>query len=910
MNYTRRGWSIFPCKLHTKQPATEHGFKDASQNPAQIQTWFSTESANIGLACGASGLVVLDFDSPKADFDGGELLELLEEQHPTIEAYTPSKGVHLLYRQRPGLTLTNKKGSLPPGVDVRGDGGYILLAPSDVTYSGKDATDRGLPDGFNGSYRWRPGFSPDEIEAAVIPAFLVDMIVGSQAPAKASKAGGAARDDVIAEFNHTHSIVDLLTAHGYALVRDGRDYARLARPDRDTSSVVVFKAGEPERSYHHSTSDALHTDDHARDAFDVWTQLEHGGDTKQAFAAAKRLQGKWTDAPSIGALPPDPEVHTNGDTPHILPVILLNNRQLSDVLDETMAAIEEHSNRSSPLLYVRGGRLVRLATDENGALRTDLVTPDALLGIMARVARWMHVSQTKDGAIKMVNGNPPALVSRVLCAAAGWDLPVLDGITHGPIFDASGTLHTGTGYNATTRLYHAGAVRLGDTTPTRGNVAAAVALLTDDLFVDFPLDAASRAHAIALAILPFVRPMINGATPLHLATAPQHRAGKSLLVESALYPALGRTPDMTADQSEEAEWAKVLTTKLLSSPSVVVLDNLSAELRSPMLATAISEARLTSRILGSNTEVSAPARWVWAATGRNMTLHEELMLRSVLIRLTPKTERPEERTGFKHANQLEWVAANRDRIVTAIVTIVRNWLENANRKPYAGRAKGRFESWVSTMGGILAAAGIDGFLDNERELRSTSAPEADAFRHFVMAWWESYGSAPVTVSNELFKLASTPDDDKLPPGADLLGEVLGNAKEHGRKVALGRLLKQYSGRVYEQTPRSNNETPRAFQVAMHKDLAPNKAKQWFLAEISAESQTDSAFSTSSGGEFRGVSRSLFQPNVESKLGDHSDHVIVKNPEYGETPRDSQTPRGEDELTSAESTWLEEAEAAE
>jgi len=654
---------------------------------------------------------------------------------------------------------------------------------------------------------------------------------------------------------------------------------------------------------------------------DKWDRAARSGETYGAGTIERAIDatsevytprrpssnGRRDTATSPDGPPPAEDAAPPADE---LPTILLNNRQLSDLMTETMVAIAEHSKRSDPLLFVRGGRLVRLAADENGALRTDLITPDALLGIMARVARWVHVTPTKDGGEKVTNVSPPALVSRVLCAAAGWDLPVLEGIAHAPIFDANGILHTETGYNAVTRLYHAGAVRLGDTTPTRANVAAAVALLTDDLFVDFPLDAASRAHAIGLAILPFVRPMIRGATPMHLATAPQHRAGKSLLVESALYPALGRTPDMTPDAGDETEWAKVLTTKLLSSPSVVVLDNLSAELRSPMLATAISEARLTSRILGSNTEVSAPARWVWAATGRNTTLHEELMLRSVLIRLMPKTERPEERSGFKHGNQLEWVAANRDNLVTAIITIVRNWLENANRKPFAGRAKGRFESWVSTMGGILAAAGIEGFLDNEKELRSTSAPEADAFRNFVMAWWETYGSTPVTVSNELFKLASTPDDDKLTPGNDLLGEVLGNAKEHGRKVALGSMLKRYAGRVYSEDSANFQETPRSFQVAMHRELASNKAKQWFLAEISAESPKDSANPTSSRAESRGVSRSLLTPDVDPAISVGAKHVTPKMAESEKTPRDSAVSPEPEDLSPAESAWLDEAEADE
>lgn len=326
--YYARGWVVFPCKPHTKQPATAHGFKDATQDTEQLKRLFATPH-NIAMACGASGIVVPDFDTAKADFAGGELLALLLEQFPTITQDTPSNGVHLIYKQRPGLTLTNKRGKLPQGVDVRGDGGYILLAPSDVTYTDKDAADHGVPDGFNGTYRWRPGRGPHEIDAAVIPAFLIDMIMGpadKPKPEPHSDGKGDPLDDVIAEFNRTHTIVELLTANDYTLVKEGRDYARLARPDRDTSSVVVFKTETPERSYHHSTSDPLHTEDHARDAFDVWTQLQHDGDASKAYEAAKREQGKWTEAKTKGTpdmahwmidapindLPPLPAMHANG----------------------------------------------------------------------------------------------------------------------------------------------------------------------------------------------------------------------------------------------------------------------------------------------------------------------------------------------------------------------------------------------------------------------------------------------------------------------------------------------------------------------------------------------------------------------------------------------------------------------
>jgi len=58
--------------------------------------------------------------------------------------------------------------------------------------------------------------------------------------------------------------------------------------------------------------------------------------------------------------------------------------------------------------------------------------------------------------------------------------------------------------------------------------------LLDELLIDFPFaDEASRANALALLLLPYVRPLIVGPTPLHLITAPTQGTGKDLLAQLA-----------------------------------------------------------------------------------------------------------------------------------------------------------------------------------------------------------------------------------------------------------------------------------------------------------------------------------------------------------------------------------------
>jgi len=285
----RLSWAVFPLKPEAKTPATAHGFKDAATDPDTVRAWWQrTPNANIGMATGS--VLVLDFDAHKPDYAGADLLDMLLEEYPTATADTARGGVHLFFAQRPGVQLTNATGSLPTGVDVRGHGGYVAMPPSIFAW-----------DGQTGAYKWRAGLEPWTVQIAPVPLFITDLIL---APSEAgNRPDGKRADDVIAEFNRTHPIAALLTAHGYTQGRSSGGLTRLSRPGRAASetSIVIAAVNGAERSYHHSTSDALHTDRHARDAFDVWAHLEHGGDAKAAYRAAKQQQGKWTEKKPKGS---------------------------------------------------------------------------------------------------------------------------------------------------------------------------------------------------------------------------------------------------------------------------------------------------------------------------------------------------------------------------------------------------------------------------------------------------------------------------------------------------------------------------------------------------------------------------------------------------------------------------------
>lgn len=130
--YAARGWHVFPIRPGSKEPLTAHGFKDATTDPAQIATWWRRwPDANIGVTTGASGLLALDVDPRHG---GDESLRDLEAQHGPLpsapEVSTASGGRHIYFRAPANVEVRSSAGRLGPGLDVRAQGGYVVMPPS------------------------------------------------------------------------------------------------------------------------------------------------------------------------------------------------------------------------------------------------------------------------------------------------------------------------------------------------------------------------------------------------------------------------------------------------------------------------------------------------------------------------------------------------------------------------------------------------------------------------------------------------------------------------------------------------------------------------------------------------------------------------------------------------------------
>ena len=145
----------FECHRPGKHPRTENGLDDATTDPDQIRAWWKKwPAATIGINCGLSGLLVVDLDSYKDTYQG-DSLDLDEE---TVTGLSGGGGGHLFYAMADGDTFGSSNKNLPSGVDIKGHGGYVIVAPS----SHKSGN----------AYQWENDYSPFDRAPAPIPAKL------------------------------------------------------------------------------------------------------------------------------------------------------------------------------------------------------------------------------------------------------------------------------------------------------------------------------------------------------------------------------------------------------------------------------------------------------------------------------------------------------------------------------------------------------------------------------------------------------------------------------------------------------------------------------------------------------------------------------------------------------------------
>lgn len=468
--------------------------------------------------------------------------------------------------------------------------------------------------------------------------------------------------------------------------------------------------------------------------------------------------------------------------------IVVNGRQRDDIANDVVEAVKQWND--PPRLFRRAEGVVLAHEGEAGAPALRTQTAARFLDVTARVARYISVNGRRMSDAKLAQPEAGVALERL---TTGPGLPLLLGFADAPRMRPDGSLLNQPGYDKTTGLYaHFEPLDLDDVPerPTAEQVIAARDLLLE-LVADFPfVGDANRANALA-AVLTVPLRMLFDLAPLFAFDAPAPGTGKSLLCRVINVVGRGIEPSPTPLPSKEEEVQKTITALLREARPVIWWDNISTQVESDALCTALTSPKWNSRILGS-TETTGDIEHAttWMLTGNNLRIIGDLVRRTVLIKLDARVPNPESRADFTHPLPA-WAIENRARLLGAIFTLGRHWI--AEGRPHsilANELVGSFEGWQHVIGGILELAGITGFLENRAEQRTAlddSVPEWAEFARVLATVFKT----PFTVKQVVKELGLSSG-----PLRDALPEALGEPESRDFATKLGNAIRQRAGRIF------------------------------------------------------------------------------------------------------------------
>jgi Bifunctional DNA primase/polymerase, N-terminal len=826
-------WWILPIKQDpiTGDPEINHTtgkpkhtwlpFQDRLATEEERRTWSNDPLARVGGVCGAvsENTELLDFDHLE-----NELIDRYDawasrvrEQAPGLLerlsiVRTPRGGHHVRYRCRdvtiPGnhvLAYRFRQHPSDPNqdehralIETRGEGGYGLVPPSDgyqpihgdpAKLQNISARERDLLHTL--AREFTEGQPRQRHEAK-----------SSRRTQGESDDRGTRPGDIYNAQATVADVVALLQKHGATVTIHGNGSAEVTRPNknpREGSSGSIDIIGGIPMLCQFSTSWSVFDVKRGYTPYQIYALLEHAGDFTAAAKALWREQhpplssdARQEEAKQAGNASSDATgaagdsretTHDQVDeTGAALPLIITSGRELRDITTNALACLTPHGGDAA--IYQRNGQLVRVRSDENDHALIEPLIVDSLCGVLARHADWKAV-QPKTGELRPTP--PPANVVRDVLTLGNYALPALVGIVDTPTMRPNGTVLCTPGYDAASRLIYIPAPGLHippiPNRPSDSQIADASSLVLDDLLTNFPFQGqADLAHAFGLCVVPFVREMIPGPTPLHLIDAPSPGTGKGLLVRAAMVAAFGNRLSTLPEAESDAEWRKRITALLQLGARCISIDNVTHDLSSGSLASALTESVWADRLLGSNAIGTFPVRAVWTCTANNPVLSMEIARRSVRTRLDTKTDTPWLNRTFKHKHLLGWAHQHRGELVAAILTLIRGWV-CAGRPVGDSPVLGTFEEWSRVVGGVLHFAGIPGFLSNLSDLYAFVDSDTAAWHAYVELWWSYYADKP-TVTSMLFNLAAQV------PALDI-----GGGNERAQRSAFGRALSLHQDRI-------------------------------------------------------------------------------------------------------------------
>ncbi|MEM8608954.1 MAG: hypothetical protein AAGF92_17750 [Myxococcota bacterium] len=499
-------------------------------------------------------------------------------------------------------------------------------------------------------------------------------------------------------------------------------------------------------------------------------------------------------------------------------VVLSDRKQPSEIKREIVQLLVDTSEaklrRTSDagvragdrVLVCRRGGFAQLQLSDEGQIELSPAAVTHILSELTDVAEWIVPKKDRKGQAYEVAGKPPKDLAEQIEANPPHTLPRIDTVVRMPVLGSAGRIYAIDGHYPDDRLWVQIDSRLElpslPIRPSAEHINAARSLIMDELMGDFPFAGvgekqgpeAEKAHALCAILQPFVRPIIDGPTPAYHYDAPTIGSGKSLLSRLVNIIAEGQEPSMQGWPTSEEERQKVIASKLIGDPKLIVFDNIpdGSTVDSSALAVALTAPIYEARILGRSVNQRLPNTCVWALTGNNIGVSQELARRVVRVRIDAEMAEPWTNREFRHELPT-WAFENRSELVSACLVLVQAWVA-AGMPKWSGEALGTFEAWSETMGGILGVAGVPGFLGNLEDARAVADVGTSEWVEFLSTWLSTSkqgGEDAIGDKAKAKRLMQLCTDN------DLLEDVRGEGGERSQITRLGLALRGQLGRVYQ-----------------------------------------------------------------------------------------------------------------
>ncbi len=740
----------------------------ASADPSTIRRWWAkAPAANVGIVTGhRSGLFVVDLDEHKAGYDWGDLPLL----PGTVQQFTGGGGRQLFFALPSGLTLPNTTGRIGPGIDTRGEGGYVVAPPS-MHPSGR-------------VYAWDVEAHYDDLPLAPVPPWLISKLQDIPRPIPSTPLPAAVPQGSRNAFLFKEA--SRLRRQGYAV---DEITAMLAVPNQRCTPPLGTQELRTIAESAGKYAPANGT-----------TPPQGGSFHQQTISEPWGLEG----AGSVG---------TGAAADSGLPPIAVTT-ELSRWTDEGQEALRAltHPNGAA-VVYQRARRIVLISRAAKPP-RWIRRPPDAPVIVAASEAALYELASTAavwqkwdKGAKAWAPCLPPKLFVQTLLGRTSWPFPPLEGIIHSPTLRPDGSLLSTPGYDADTGLYFDGNGMAYPSIPETPDIFdAQFALRTlKDVLCDFPWAGPSDCSAALSAILSGVcRHTVLGNIPLFGITATARASGKGLLADVIALIGTGRHAALWSQAEDDAEERKRLLALGMEGDPMVCIDNVTRPLGSASLDLALTAATFKDRILGTQTAMEVPMHAIFLATGNNLQYAGDLARRVVPIYLDPRMENPEERTNFTYPNLLAHIAQNRPALVSAALTILKAYFVDGC--PSQGlSAYGSFQPWSDLIRAALVWAG-EADPCEERQTIAAHDPGYEALAGLLDAWKACYPVGTSVTLKQLKHHIALRRDTGHPPAPnqwdDLEASIFefdqGSARAHTIDTrTLGNAMRRIQGRVID-----------------------------------------------------------------------------------------------------------------